>query len=55
MRQLHPPLLDLVPPIFYYQHEHIFVLDKILFTQVLTIAPHLSLGGLFEMVYEHLS
>jgi hypothetical protein len=56
MRQLQPPLLDLVPlPIFDYQHEHIFVLDRILFTQVLAIALRLSLGGLFEMVYKHFS
>ncbi len=41
------------PPIFYYQLEHIFVLDRTLFTQTLTIAPHLTLGGLFGMVYEH--
>jgi hypothetical protein len=28
---------------------------KILFTQALAIVPHLFLGGLFGMVYEHLS
>jgi hypothetical protein len=32
----------------------IFVLDKILFTQTLTSTPHLSLGGLSKVVYEHL-
>jgi hypothetical protein len=53
---LHPSPLDLVPPlIFYYHLEHNFVLDRILFAQTLAIVPHLSLGGLFEMVYEHLS
>jgi hypothetical protein len=52
--QLHPLPLDLVPPpIFDYQLEHIFVLDKILFAQTLTIAPHLFSGGLSGMVYEH--
>jgi hypothetical protein len=30
-------------------------MDMILFTQALIDAPHLSLGGLFRMVYEHLS
>jgi hypothetical protein len=54
--QLHPPPLDLVPPpIFYYQPKHIFVLNKIIFAQALTTAPHLFLGGLFRMVYEHIS
>jgi len=53
--QLHPLPLDLVSsPIFDYQLEHIFVLDKTLFIQALTIAFHLSLGGLSKMVYEHL-
>lgn len=52
--QLHPLPSDFVPPpIFYYQLEHIFVLDRTLFTQTLTIAPHLTLGGLSGMVYEH--
>ncbi len=46
MCQLHPPSLNLVlPPIFDYQHEHTFVLNKTLFTQALTIAPHLSSSG----------
>jgi len=30
-------------------------MDNILFTHVLAVAPNLSSGGLFEMVYEHLS
>ncbi len=34
--------------------KHIFVLHRILFAQALAIAPHLSLGGLSRMVYEHL-
>jgi hypothetical protein len=51
--QLHPLPLDLVPPpIFDYQPKHIIILDRILFAQALTIAPHLSLGGLSKMVYE---
>jgi hypothetical protein len=38
LHQLHPPPLDLVPPlIFYYQLEHIFIMDKILFAQALAI------------------
>jgi len=56
LRQLHPPPLDLVPPlIFSYQLEHTFVLDKILFAQALAIVLHLSPGGLSRMVYEHFS
>ncbi len=52
---MHPLPFDLVlPPIFYYQLEHIFFLDRTLFAQALTIAPHLFLNGLFGMVYEHL-
>jgi hypothetical protein len=43
------------PPIFNYQPKHTFVLDMILFAQALAIVPHLSLGGLFGMVYECLS
>jgi hypothetical protein len=55
LHELHPLPLDHVPPlIFYYQLEHTFMLDKILFTQTLTTTPHLSLGGLSRMVYEHL-
>jgi hypothetical protein len=45
---------DFLTTYFYYQLEHIFVLDRTLFTQALTTTPHLSLGGFFEMVYEHL-
>jgi hypothetical protein len=53
--QLHPPPLNLIfPSIFYYQPKHIFVLDKTMFTQSLTIIPHLTLNGLSRMVYEHL-
>jgi hypothetical protein len=56
LRQLHPPPLDLVlPPIFDYQLEHIFVLDRTVFAQALTTTPHLSSSGLFGMLYEHLS
>jgi hypothetical protein len=43
------------PPIFNYQPKHIFVLGGIMFAQVLVIAPHLFLGGLFGMIYECLS
>ncbi len=54
LHQLHPPPSNLVlPTIFYYQFKHIFVLDKILFAQVLIIAPHLSSGGLSKIVYEY--
>jgi hypothetical protein len=53
--ELHPFPSDLVPPpIFYYQPKHIFVLDRILFTQALATTPHLSSGGFSRMVYEHL-
>jgi len=53
--QLHPSPSDLIPPpIFYYQREHTFVLDRTLFAQTLTISPHLFWGELFRMVYEHL-
>ncbi len=56
LRQLHPPPSNLVPRhTFDYQPEQTFVLDRILFAQALAIAPHLSLGGLSGMVYEHLS
>jgi hypothetical protein len=34
---------------------HTFVLNGMLFTHALAIAPHLFLGGLSRMVYEHLS
>jgi hypothetical protein len=54
LHQLHSLPLDLVlPPIFYYKHEHTYVLDKTLFAQALAIVPHLSLDGLSGMVYEH--
>jgi hypothetical protein len=54
LRQLHPrPSYLVLPSIFYYQPKHIFVLDNILFPQILTIAPHLSLSGFFGMVCEH--
>jgi hypothetical protein len=53
--QLHPSPSDLVfPPIFDYQFEHTFVLDRTLFAQALTTTPHLFLNGLSRMVYEHL-
>jgi hypothetical protein len=55
-RQLHPLLLNLLPPPFFdYQHEHTFVLDRTLFALTLAIMPHLFLGGLSGMVYEHSS
>jgi hypothetical protein len=50
-----PPSDHFFPFIFYYQPEHTFVLDMIIFAQTLTTIPPLSLGGIFEMVYEHLS
>ncbi len=54
--QLHPFSLNHVPPlIFYYQLKHTFVIDRTLFAHALTIAPHLSSGGLYGMVYEHIS
>jgi hypothetical protein len=47
LHQLHPPFSNLVlPPIFYYQFEQIFVFDRTLLTLTLTTAPHLSSGGL---------
>jgi len=47
LHQLHPPPSNFVlPPSFYYQHEHTFVLDKTLFTQALAIVPHLFSSGL---------
>jgi hypothetical protein len=49
LHQLHPLPSNHVP-----QLEHTFVLDKSLFTHVLTITPHLFLNGLYGMVYEHL-
>jgi hypothetical protein len=54
--QLHPfPSNHVLPLIFEYKLEHTFVLDKTLFAHVLAIAPHLSSGGLFGMVYEYFS
>ncbi len=54
LRQMHPFPLDLVlPPIFDYKPEHVFVLGKTLFTQALTTTAHLSLGGFYGMVYDH--
>ncbi len=56
LHQLQPPLLDLVPPpIFYYQLENIFVLNRTVFAQTLATMPHLFSGGFFGMVYEHFS
>ncbi len=56
LHQLHPPPSNLVsPPIFDFQHEHIFILNRILFAQALTSTPHLFAGGFSRMVYEHLS
>jgi hypothetical protein len=56
LHQLHSLPSKHVPPfIFYFQLEHTFVLDRTLFVQTLTIAPHLSLGGSSGMVYEHFS
>jgi hypothetical protein len=55
LHQLHLLPLDLVlPPISNYQPKHIFSINKTLFTQALPDVPHLSLSGLFRMVYEHL-
>jgi hypothetical protein len=54
LHQLHSLPLDHVPPlIFYYQFEHTFVLDRILFAWALAVTPHWFLGGLSKMVYEH--
>jgi hypothetical protein len=56
LSQLHPLPSNLNSlSIFDFQLEHVFVLDKIMFTQALANAPHLSSGGLSGMVYEHLS
>jgi len=55
LHQLHPLPSSLIPPpIFDYQLEHIFVMDKTLFAQALATTPHLSLDKLFGVVYEHL-
>ncbi len=56
LHQLHlTPSNLFLAPIFNYEHEHAFVLNKTMFTQALTTTAHLSLGGFFGMVYEHLS
>jgi hypothetical protein len=56
LHQLHPFPSNLVPPpIFDYQLEHTFVLDKTLFTQALATTSHLFLGGFSGMVYDYLS
>jgi hypothetical protein len=56
LHQLHPLPSKHVPSlVFNYQQEHTVILNKILFAQALTIVAHLFLGGLFRMVYEHLS
>ncbi len=55
LHQLQTPPSDLVLPSFYHQPKHIFVLNRILFAQALTITPHLFSNGLSRMVYEHLS
>jgi hypothetical protein len=56
LRQLHSFPSKHVPALtFDFQPEHTFVLDKTLFVQALTIAPHLSLGGLSRIFYEHFS
>jgi hypothetical protein len=55
LHQLHPPPSNLIfPPIFYYQPQHTFVMDKTMFAQALAIAPHFSFNGLYGMVYEHI-
>jgi hypothetical protein len=52
--QVTPLSFNLVlPPIFYNQPKHIFVLNRTLFSQTLTIVPHLFLHGFSKMVYEH--
>jgi hypothetical protein len=56
LHQLHPLPSGLIPPpIFYYQLEHTFVLDRTLFAQALATTPYLSLNKRFGMVYEHFS
>ncbi len=53
---LHPFPSNLVHPfIFDFKPEHNFILDKTMVVQALAFAPHLSLNGLFGMVYEHIS
>jgi hypothetical protein len=50
LHQLQPPPSNLVlPPIFYYQPKHTFVLDRIMFGQALAITPHLFSNGLSKM------
>jgi hypothetical protein len=54
LRQLHPLSSNLIlPPIFDYQFEHTFVLDRPMFTQTLTTIPCLFSNGLYGMVYQH--
>ncbi len=50
-----PPSNLVPPPIFDFQLEHIFVLNRIMFAQALAYVPHLSSSGISRMVYEHLS
>jgi hypothetical protein len=55
LHQLHAPPSNLdPPPIFDYQPKHIFVLDRTMFAQALTVTPHLFSNGFFGMLYEHL-
>jgi len=54
LHKLCPLSLNLILiPIFDYQLEHIFVLDRIFFTQTLATTPCLFSSGLSRMVYEH--
>jgi hypothetical protein len=55
LSQLHPPLQTLSLLFLTLSLNTFFILDKAMFTQALAIAPHLSLKGLFGMVYEHFS
>jgi hypothetical protein len=55
LNHLPPSFKPCITSIFDFQPKHVFVLDKTLFTQPLTIVPHLFLKGLSGMVYEHLS
>jgi hypothetical protein len=49
MCQLHPLFLGLLlRPIFDYQLEHIFVMDRILFAQALATTSHLSSNELLK-------
>jgi hypothetical protein len=49
----HPSFKPCPSAIFDYQLKHTFVLDRTLLIQALAIIPHLSLGVLSGMVYEH--